>query len=490
MALFTAQSLIISALYLGVAHAETNSTSSNTTMVGWVPPAPRRSTWGIIWSCLSIFIVCSWKCVHLNIPTHEEIQGEWHTIQLCRGLPDVSFWPKAPLRRKWRRKILWMAFIALAPEFGVALATKQYIEARRELKEFTKALPDEVAQKYTMAHAFYVHMGGVVIYNPPAPQSSTVEEDSATNVQPDNEINHGADIGYQALGANQESGSDVQGSLTASMAESLSDLRPDVFRIPESEIKDLSKADVITKGFAIIQCTWLVVQSICRTAQGYHISLLELATLAFIFCAFVMHIFWWNKPFDVESRRIITEIPLDLKDAASLNTLSMDDLTALTDELYRKRIEDLSGDNLFGLVFESLALANSVEEDGAFAYYLPSISLYIASTTFLAIHLSAWNWEFPSVVVRSLWRWLNIGTLVASFTPMMTLTLALKLSDIQSDSIDEFVEKAWLVITPSCAVAYALSRLVVLGLTFYCLSSMPTNAYSTLDWLAWVPHFS
>lgn len=143
MALFTAQSLIISALYLGVAHAETNSTSSNTTMVGWVPPAPRRSTWSIIWSCLSIFIVCSWKCVHLNIPTHEEIQGEWHTVQIGRCLPDISFWPKAPLRRKWRRKIIWMAFIALAPEFGVALAAKQYMDARRELKEFTKALPDE-----------------------------------------------------------------------------------------------------------------------------------------------------------------------------------------------------------------------------------------------------------------------------------------------------------------------------------------------------------
>jgi len=72
-----------------------------------------------------------------------------------------------------------------------------------------------------MAHAFYVHMGGVVIYGPPAPQSSTVEEDSATNVQPDNEVNHGANTGYQALGANQESGSDVQGSLTAYMARSL-----------------------------------------------------------------------------------------------------------------------------------------------------------------------------------------------------------------------------------------------------------------------------
>ncbi|RKK08894.1 hypothetical protein BFJ63_vAg9991 [Fusarium oxysporum f. sp. narcissi] len=80
MNLFTAPLLIIGALLSGIAQAESNSTASNTTMVGWVAPAPRRSTWSIIWSCLSIFIVCSWKCVHLNIPTHEEIQGEWHTM--------------------------------------------------------------------------------------------------------------------------------------------------------------------------------------------------------------------------------------------------------------------------------------------------------------------------------------------------------------------------------------------------------------------------
>ncbi|KAF5530282.1 hypothetical protein FNAPI_13610 [Fusarium napiforme] len=294
MALFTMQRLIISALFSGVAQAETNSTSGNTTMVGWVSPAPRRSTWSIIWSCLSIFIVCSWKCVHLNIPTHEEIQGEWHTIQLCRGVPDISFWPKAPLRRKWARKIVAMIGIALAPEFGVALAAKQYMEARRELKEFTKDLSHDDAQRYTMTHAFYVQMGGLVIYGTPTPQSSPWEEDSATNVHPGNEASHGAPTGYEAVGASQESSSAGNGSLTARMATSLY-IQPNMFRIPESEIKDLSKADVITKAFAVIQCTWLVVQSICRVAQGYTISLLELATLAFIFCAFIMHIFWWKQ---------------------------------------------------------------------------------------------------------------------------------------------------------------------------------------------------
>jgi len=194
-----------------------------------------------------------------------------------------------------------------------------------------------------------------------------------------------------------------------------------------------------------------------------------------------MHIFWWNKPFDVESRRIITAIPPNLKDTANLNPLSMEDLTASNDELYRERTQDLSWENFWLLFVEALEIADAREP---FAYYLPTISLYITSSTFLAIHLSAWNWEFPSAVVRSLWRWLNVGTLVASFMPIMAFIPALW--DTDGDDLFPLIA----LMMGMSGVVYVLSRLVVLGLTFYCLSSMPESAYDSLDWLAWVPHFS
>ncbi|KAF5571655.1 hypothetical protein FPHYL_240, partial [Fusarium phyllophilum] len=439
MTLFTMQNLITSALFLSVAQAETNSTSGNTTMVGWVSPAPRRSTWSIIWSCLSIFIVCSWKCVHLNIPTHEEIQGEWHTIQLCRGLPDVSFWPKAPLRRKWRRKIIWMTFIALAPEFGVAIAARQYREARRELKEFKQDISNEYARKFTMAHSFYVQMGGVVIFEP-SPHSSPIEENSASNLQSNNEMSNAAHYDSQVVESSQPPDSTGHGILLARMPRYLSDVKHNMLRIPESEIKDLSKADVITKAFAITQCTWLVVQSLSRVAHGYAISLLELATLAFIFCAFIMHIFWWNKPFDVESRRVVTEIAPGRKVTASLDYLSMDDLVVSDSEIARERISDLSWSNFLVLIFEPIGVpvGDILSIRRPFPDYLPSISLYIASTTFLAIHLAAWNWEFPSPVVKSLWRWLNLGTLVASFIPLIGSAKSHWV--IQADAIDDALD--------------------------------------------------
>ncbi|QKD61415.2 uncharacterized protein FOBCDRAFT_208097 [Fusarium oxysporum Fo47] len=342
MTTFAALTLIVSAVFLGVTQAESNSTASNTTMVRWVSPAPRQ--------------ICSWKCVHLNIPTHEEIQGEWHTMQICRCIPDISIWPKAPLRRKWSRKIIWMTVIALGPEFGVALAAKQYMDARQELKEFTKALSNEVLKQTYLAQRS---------------DTFTVE------------------------------------------------VQPDMFRIPEFEIKDLSKADVITKAFAITQCTWLIVQSISRVAHEYSISLLELATLAFIFCAFIMHIFWWNKPFDVESRRVVTAIGLNPKVPPNLSTFSMDDLTVSKNFRFRERVKDLSWQRFEDLIAEISEIIDPADTSRPYIDYLPSASLYIASATFLAIHLAAWNRDFPSSVVRSLWRWLNLSTLVTSFAPLI-----------------------------------------------------------------------
>lgn len=113
-------------------------------MVGWVSPEAHRNTWGIIWSCFTIFIVCSWKCVHLNLPSHEESLGEWHKIktsQRPRSL-EVPYFPKRLLFVKWRRKLLWMGFIAIAPEFGVAIALSQYLEAKDDLGRANKALKD------------------------------------------------------------------------------------------------------------------------------------------------------------------------------------------------------------------------------------------------------------------------------------------------------------------------------------------------------------
>ena len=137
-----------------LAWAQNTTTSDKTAeRVGWVSSANNRTTSDILWSCFTIFLVCSWKCVHLHIPTIEESETGW---QMLGGwLP----YPSLPLLKCWRRKVKWMCIIALAPELGVAMATEQFGKVREMNKKFQKL-------HFTVTHCFYALMGGFVIAVP------------------------------------------------------------------------------------------------------------------------------------------------------------------------------------------------------------------------------------------------------------------------------------------------------------------------------------
>jgi hypothetical protein len=96
-----------------------NSTESDK-HVGWVSSSNGRSTSDILWSCFSILLVCTYKCIHFNVPSQKESEAGWFTW---------TWW------RKWLKKIGWMMLIVLAPEIGVAIAMDQYLLAREQCHE-------------------------------------------------------------------------------------------------------------------------------------------------------------------------------------------------------------------------------------------------------------------------------------------------------------------------------------------------------------------
>jgi hypothetical protein len=157
-----------------------NTTTLNATgvdaKVGWVSAGSGRSTLNIIWSCLAVFIVCSWKCVHLNIPSREESEAGWHKF---KGVP---YWPEGSLWSKWLRKAKWMGIMAIAPELGVAIAVRQYLEARKGLR----------GSKWSIAHGFYANMGGYAVRIPsgdsrksdPTTGHQTLKEESTQKKNP------------------------------------------------------------------------------------------------------------------------------------------------------------------------------------------------------------------------------------------------------------------------------------------------------------------
>ena len=72
------------------------------------------------------------------------------------------------------------------------------------------------------------------------------------------------------------------------------------FHVPtKAEIKDRGKSDWLAKSLVLLQTLWFVMQCIARTIEHIPITHLEIVTLAYAAMNFVIYIFWWNKPLNV-----------------------------------------------------------------------------------------------------------------------------------------------------------------------------------------------
>lgn len=74
----------------------------------------------------------------------------------------------------------------------------------------------------------------------------------------------------------------------------------DAPRITADEIQnDRSKGDAISKGLAIFQTTWFIIQCFARWSTHISVTELEIITLAFAMLNGVAYVLWWNKPQNV-----------------------------------------------------------------------------------------------------------------------------------------------------------------------------------------------
>ncbi len=496
----------------------TDGGGSDPERVGWVSPPGGRSTWGILWSCFTVFLICSWKCTHLNLPSPRESCAGWRR---WRGLP---VWPSAALARKWWRKLLWMSMMALAPEVVVSIAVKQFLEARDALKRAGQG-------RFTLTHAFFALMGGfvlrvyiyehqelqqapggteVILVTKPeqahdAPSVGTAESpchgvtsadeivDAVENWRPpriiivkEQMLNLVELCQCIAVFTQPFKPSNSTNLLAAS-------LRYVDFpaHVTAADIEDRSKADSFSKAFAVCQSGWIVIQSIARAVRGLAITELELMTVAFVFCAIPAYLFWWHKPFDAERRHVImchasTVLEHNSKTyrnrAISPITLRPGPTEILPDE-DDSRINDVNtdgSDDWLSLMFTY-----------GYSDLARTMALYLVGAAFSAIHLGAWNWQFPSLLVQQLWR--TFGT-IAVATALACVPLVFIRRVYSKGWSDKFIADIFdrLVFGLFCLqyVVYFVSRLALLGLTFYCFTAMPPSVYADLDWTAFLPHFS
>ena len=253
-----------------------------------------------------------------------------------------------------------------------------------------------------------------------------------------------------------------------------------VTRISEEDIKDRSKADGLTKALALFQSGWLTLQCIARTAHGQTITELELVTIAFVFCAVITYVLWWHKPFDAERRLVLVCSRSDF-DKISFDTgLSGPHQRASEFSTYKDRL---------ALINLTSWLLNVTIPEGQGSGWTTS-AFGITATIFSAIHLAAWDWDFPSPALGVMWRTFGVIAVASAITPIFTAAVwdfpvASNLGMLKS-----IVNYALSSIYVLSGIVYIPARIGLLVLTFYCFTRMPASAYEPLDWTGVLPHFS
>ena len=69
-----------------------------------------------------------------------------------------------------------------------------------------------------------------------------------------------------------------------------------ITKVTFSDIKDRSKGDFLSKGTAILQTTWFILQCVARHEQWLALTELELVTLGLASSNATTYVFWWHKP--------------------------------------------------------------------------------------------------------------------------------------------------------------------------------------------------
>jgi hypothetical protein len=108
---------------------------------------------------------------------------------------------------------------------------------------------------------------------------------------------------------------------------------------------------------------------------------------------------------------------------------------------------------------------------------------------FGALHLiPIWLSGFPSGVGKTLWQ---VSAIVITATPTITALslMAMTTYDDKPGPLNEIIFILAGILVLATFVAYAAARVILLVLCFTTLRSLPPEAFLSVEWTRFIPHF-
>ena len=257
------------------------------------------------------------------------------------------------------------------------------------------------------------------------------------------------------------------------------------FTVPtEAEIKDKGKSDWLAKSLVLLQTSWFVMQCIARAIEHLPVTHLEIITLAYAAMNFVIYVFWWNKPLNVD------------RPVRVFRKSSVEETISEARRLVSETNSDGFNTILGFIISDQDGTVNLSREDRVPRFWANSTgnSFLIADLIMLgvgvcfgAIHCIAWHFSFPTHAELSIWRISTVAMMVVPFYIPLTLLLAKWLEDTDFETTEIIGGISILSIFPA-GLLYIVARVFTLALAFTSLRDLPHGAFDTVHWTTFIPH--
>jgi hypothetical protein len=200
-------------------------------------------------------------------------------------------------------------------------------------------------------------------------------------------------------------------------------------------INERSKADGVTKAIAIWQTSWFAITIIIRLCKRMPLSLLEVLTISYVFCGLIIFICLFERPRDVQFH-IEIERSLD----------------------WPAEIRDYNGCN-----------------DMSDPHFL--VIYWVFTFVFCAIHIAAWDYDFPTILESWLWRSFSIALFAIS---VLIYTLYLYRHSING--------RFWGTLRAFLAALYEPVRVYLIAESFLAFRSADPAIYTKVGWSSYWGH--
>ncbi|KAF7369905.1 hypothetical protein MSAN_00620000 [Mycena sanguinolenta] len=350
----------------------------------------------------------------------------WGCLATILACTWVSVHPNVPppnqsrLQPFWRRLKMMLIGI-IAPEVMVGFAARQHFGAHKLRKEFN----------FSRTHGMFFCMGGFV---------SSDRHPIATREQLE-------DPEFQTA----------------------------IRNVDEEDIKDKAKGDALSKGVALLQGLWFIVQCVARVHQRLAVTQLEVATLAFAIVNIFIWLLWWNKPLDVQ-RPIVVGPPMQ----PNTENVNLPIQLSLSTRFAGVIGGDYKGEYkpLFSVSVPSFwSIPDQFNDQGG-----GLIGPGLVGIVFGAVHCAAWNAVFPTLAEMQIWR---TSALVITVFPGVTLLVPLMMMSDWSESVPATVV---IVIVALGFPIYIAARIILIVLPLVELRSLPASAFADVNWSTHIPH--